>query len=164
MITILAIQPKARQIGYAVFEGPELIDWGTKTLALVAIPEGMNVVALPLFRELVNQHEPDVIVLPQPTKTSGTFRNEFMLAIRYELSNNKPALVSFTRSQIQACFKVFLQSERSSKDRIMQLLVTWFPELEASLPQPRKPWESQDYWVPMFDAVTMAVTWLHRND
>jgi hypothetical protein len=164
MTTILAIQPEARQIGYAVFEGAALIDWGTKTLGVAGIPERVNRVALPLFRSLVDYHEPGVVVLPRPTKAGGTIRNQFLVEIRYELSNHGPSLASFSRNQIQGCFKAFLRSERPTKDRIMRLLVAWFPELRGALPRPRKPWESQDYWVPMFDAVTMAVTWLHYND
>jgi hypothetical protein len=39
-----------------------------------------------------------------------------------------------------------------------------FPELEPLVPKPRRPWDAQDYWTPMFDAVARAVAWLAAGD
>jgi hypothetical protein len=65
MTTILSLQPKAQHIGYAVFEGAVLVDWGNKHLPGVAIEERTSRRAVPVVRTLIQVHEPQVLVLPE---------------------------------------------------------------------------------------------------
>ena len=46
---------------------------------------------------------------------------------------------------------------------IIVLVVVFQPELRGALPKHRRIWESQEYWVPMFDAVALAITWLNQQ-
>ena len=162
MNTVLAIQPEARQIGYAVFEGTDLIDWGCKNLPSVNLERRTAECALALFRSLISRHEPDVVVFPVRTETPWTARNRVLRVVRTELEGEPMVLKSFSRQEIRECFKCFLGFQ-PTKQQIMHLLSRWFPELETLVPRARRPWESQDYWVSMFDSVALAVTFLHNN-
>jgi len=145
-------------------QGTVLVDWGSKDLGSGPLRDRIAEVGVPFFRTLVKWHEPAVIVLPTPTQVSTTARNRFLRAIRYESARYAHAVEGFGRHQVQETFKFALRSARPSKHPIMQVLVKWFPELTPSLPKPRRLWESQDYWAPMFDAVSLAVTYLHHNE
>ena len=120
---------------------------------------------MPLFRSLVERHSPDMIVLPPPNNAAGTGRNRFLRALKIELARQPHVVTtSFSRRDIQATFGELLNMERPNKDVTMQALVKWFPKLLPYLPKPRRAWDSEDYWVPMFDAVSLAVTYLHHNE
>ena len=164
MISILALQPDARQIGYASFEGKTLIDWGAKDLGALPVSERLLEAAIPFFRTLIKWHEPEVVVVPPPTKTPGTFRNLFLYAVQRETGHIPFIIQSFDRAKIQETFKSTLGCDGVNKDLIMQALAKWFRELEIYLPKPRRPWQSEDYWAPMFDAVSLAVTYLKDNE
>jgi len=165
MKTILAIQPDARQIAYAVFKGATLVNRGTKHLAFrKPLRQRTYQTAVPYFRGLVERYDPDVVILPSPTTTPDTARNRVLRGIRYESTRNRYSLANVSRTDIRKTFKSFLKVGRVNKDSIMRLLSKWFPELLEFLPKPRRLWESPNYWVPMFDAVSLAVTYLCHNE
>ncbi len=153
MKTIIALQPEARRIGYAIFEEGRLIDWGSKYLESEPLRERINIIAVPFFKTIMAHYKPEVVVLPAPTKTFGTARNRFLRAIRYELVCQRATVSTYSRRDIQQRFKFIIRSERPNKHSIMQVLVKRFPELLRFLPKPRRRWESEDYWTPMYDAV-----------
>ena len=126
MTTILALQPDARQIGYAIFEEASLIDWGTKDLASIPLDDRIVVAAIPFLRTLLKWNEPDVLVLPMPTRTPSTTRNVFLEAIGGETGPVPFVVTRFSRSQIQETFRTLLAGVEVNKDLIMRALVKWF--------------------------------------
>jgi hypothetical protein len=165
MKTVLAFQPSAWQLGYAVFKDSSLVERGAKHLAfLKPVRQRTYRVAVPFFRGLVEKYSPDIIVFPNPTKTPDTARNRFLRAMKYEKVHHQYFVVSIGRKDIRQTFKVFLKTERVNKDSIMLLLTKWFPELLEFLPKPRRIWETPAYWVSMFDAVSLVITYLHHNE
>jgi hypothetical protein len=164
MKTIIALLPETRQIGYAVFEGKNLVEWGSKPIDSVGLHKRVYLVALPFFRSLVNRYEPEVVVLPERMDNLTTVRSRFIRAVRYELIRKPRTLFAFSRHVLHNAFKPFLKSQRANKYTIMQLLVQWFPELRRAFPPPRRLWQSQRYWVSMFDAIGLVITYLSRNE
>jgi len=162
MRTILSIQPDGQRLGYAVFKDASLKAFGTKNLGKGTLGHRIHRIAMPFFRSMVREHEPDLIVLPHPTVRRGTGRNRFLRALRYELDRAPCATKSISRNEIKLSFGSVLKLKRPSKDRIMKALAEWFPNLLLYLPKPRRSWEPQDYWYRMFDAVSLAVTYLHQ--
>ena len=164
MKTVIALQPETRQIGYAVFEGKDLVEWGSKPIDSVSLNKRVYLVGLPFFRSLVERYEPDVVLLPEPTAHLMTVRNRFIRLVRLELIRKPRTFFTLSLSLLHNAFKPFLKSQRPNKYVIMNLLVHWFPELKRAFPQPRRLWQSQHYWVSMFDAVALVITHLSRND
>jgi hypothetical protein len=164
MKTILAIQPENRHVGYAVFEGNKLIDWGGKDLPRVPASERSDRETLALFHSLVKRHEPHVVVLPPPATLPENLRSHFVRTVRKASLEYLHDVEDFSREDVSECFRELCNLERVNKEMIMQTVVKWFPELQSCLPKPRRLWNRQDHWVPMFDAVALAITWLHHHD
>jgi hypothetical protein len=165
MKTILAIQPSATRLGYAVFEGTELVDWGVKKFgAILPVKRRMTRKAIRCLDELVYRHEPDILIFPDG-RGSSSGRNVFMTAVRGNAGREAYTVVMATRGDVQRCFATFLgsRSKTAGKDVIMPLLAGWFPELKPALPNRRRIWETEDYWVPMFDAVSLAITYMDKD-
>jgi len=159
MNTILGIQIDSRQIGYAVFEGANLIDWGSKDLRLRTRRMTPGT-AITLFGKLVDQYQPDVIVLPTRTRTPNSARSRFLQSIKFELARSTYRAVSYGRRDIREAFERMVKSKSPSKYPIMKALGEWFPELRGILPMPRRRWDTEHYWTPVFDAISLAVTYL----
>lgn len=163
MKTVLAIQPNAARMGYAVFEGPELVDWGIKKLGTVlSLKTRMTKKAVRCLDQLVYRHEPEVLVLPDG-RGSSSGRNVFLKAVRSRAGEQAHITMTVTRGDVQRAFAGFLGTEKASKDEIMPVLARWFPELSPALPNRRRLWDTEDYWVPMFDAVSLAITYMDKQ-
>ena len=164
MKTLLAIQPESRHVGFAVFEGNKLIDWGGKDLPRISVLEHGSRETLALFRSLVERHSPDIVVLPPPATLPENLRSKFVRAVREESVQRLHDIADFSNDDVSQCFRTLCNLERINKETIRQVLVKWFPELRSCLPNPRRLWKRQDHWVPMFDAVALAVTWLYHHE
>ena len=160
MNTILAIQPESRQIGYAVFEGVNLVDWGSKDLTSKPIEERNPPLGIALLEQLVDRWDPDVVVLPKGTKKPGSVHNRLLKAIKAEVRRHPFVLAIYEWSEIRASFKGFIKAKRLNKHGIMETIAGWFPELQGVLPQPRGRSKTEDFRAPMFDAVALSVTYL----
>jgi hypothetical protein len=162
MRTVLGIQIDSRQLGYAVFEGEALIDWGIKDLRLrkKRMTAGC---AIPLFAKLINQYQPDVVVLPTRTRNPNSARSRFLHAINGELARSTYKTVTYGLREIREAFGSLVKEKSPSKYPIMKALVRWFPELQGVLPKPRRRWDPEPYWTPLFDAVSLATTYLSNS-
>jgi hypothetical protein len=119
---------------------------------------------MPFIRNLVELHTPDVIVLPPRNNPAGTGRNRFLLALKIDLRFDRTTMATFSRYEIQKVFGSLIRQKRPSKDVTMGVLTKWFPELLRYLPRTRRIWDPQDYWISMFDAVSLAITYMHHNE
>ena len=68
---------------------------------------------------------------------------------------------SYSREQIKDVFSTF---NVSTKYAIAQKLIEWFPELEDNVPKIRQPWKSEDYYMGLFDALSLGLTHLYLTD
>jgi hypothetical protein len=162
MNTTLGIQIDSRQLGYAVFEGGALIDWGIKDLRLRKKRMTAGT-ALPLFGKLIDQYQPDVVVLPTRTRNPNSARSRFLEAIKLELARSTYKPVIYGRREIREALGPLIKAKSPSKYPIMKALVGWFPELQGVLPKPRRRWDPEPYWTPVFDAVSLAATYLSKQ-
>ncbi|PYU94225.1 MAG: hypothetical protein DMG25_07270 [Acidobacteria bacterium] len=62
-----------------------------------------------------------------------------------------------------AASKLFGGEERLTKHQIATSLAERFAELRPILTPKRKPWESEDYRMSMFDAATLGVAYFDRQ-
>jgi hypothetical protein len=162
MKTVLGIQIDSRQLGYAVFEGPALIDWGIKDLRLrkKRMTAGC---AIPMFVKLTNQYQPDVVVLPTRTRNPKSARSRFLRAINGELARSTYKTMTYGLREIREVLGPLVNEKSPSKYPIMKALVRWFPELRGVLPKPRRRWDPEPYWTPLFDAISLVATYLSRS-
>jgi hypothetical protein len=157
-LRILAVDLSTRGFGYAIFEGPRrLLDWG-----VTDIRTDKERVALQKIEELIRRYEPAVLVVEDCGHT-GSRRN---LRIR-RLTEQVLALVR--RSGIRGCalpgvavYQQFSKRGAQTKYDIASTLARQFPALTLRLPPKRKPWQSEDSRMSIFDAAALGYTYLAR--
>jgi len=153
----LAVSLSSRGFGYAVMEGSNsLICHANKEFK-----QDRNARSLVQIGKLVKLYQPDVLVL-QDVNAKGTrraprikelHRQVLALAKRHDL---KVVKISQTKLRL-----TLLGREDGTKQELAELLAKRFPEeLAAHLPPKRKPWESEDSRMDIFDAVGLDVAFL----
>jgi Holliday junction resolvasome RuvABC endonuclease subunit len=151
---ILAIYTTTRGFGFAVFEARHrTIDWGVKDAR-----GDKNRKVLAKIEELISWYQPAVLVLEHSngTRSRRTERiRQLHLQIVHLAETRKIQVRQFTRQDIKAAFA---SRSASTKYDIAQAVSRELPDLAPWLPPPRKIWMSEDRWLGMFDAASLALT------
>jgi hypothetical protein len=146
---MLALDLHPRSFGFVVFEGQDtILDWGVKSFR-----RGANAVKVPMHQKLatlLGEFSPHIVILKeskgQPERSSKT-------VLRLVESRGMPVrLVSG-----DAVRRVFA-SHSHNKHEIATAVAQRFPELQGRLPPKRRPWESEDYRMSIFDAAALGIT------
>jgi hypothetical protein len=160
---ILSLSPCSRQVGYAYFENSQLVDWGVRNNHCGPILERIFIKGLVIVRELAVRFNPGAVILPAlEIQIRRANRQRFISATQAILSSTRQSVAFCSDIQVKNRFNDLL-GERPTIQRIAVFLAGVFPELQPVIPKPRRPWESQDYWTPMFDAVARGYVWIHTH-
>jgi hypothetical protein len=158
---ILSLSPCSRQVGYAYFENGQLVDWGIRNNHSGPILERMFKKGLAIVGVLTVRFRPSAVILPaMEIRTRRANRQRFIRATHAILSSTQQSVAFCSDRQMKNRFKELL-GKRPTIQRIAVFLAGVFPELKPVIPKPRRPWESQDYWTPMFDAVARGYVWIY---
>jgi len=159
---VLALDVRPRSFGYAVFEGPTLLlDWGVQSFR-----HGRNAVRIPLATKiaaLLEDFRPAVVVGKEPPsrkKVNRARTRKVLELVRHKASLRGIRTRVFKR---RAASKLFGGDERLTKYQIATALAERFAELRPILPPKRKPWQSEDYRVSIFDAAALGVAYFDRQ-
>ena len=159
---VLALDVRPRSFGYAVFEGPTLLlDWGVQSFR-----HGRNAVRIPLAMKiagLLEDFKPAVVVAKEPPSRKKVNRDRTRKAL--EVIRHKASLRGI-RTRVfkrRAASKLFGGEERLTKYKIATALAERFAELRPVLPPKRKPWQSEDYRMSIFDAAGLGVAYFDRQ-
>lgn len=155
-IRIFSLDPTTKGFGYAVFELPfRLIDWG-----LARITGDKYAGAVSHFENLLDRFRPDVVVLEDAT-APGSRRNprvRRLIDTLAKVARDRGVKVSTVARK--AMLEHFApDGEQATKQSVARRLAEFFPELAPHLPPPRKPWQSQDERMAIFDALALAVAY-----
>jgi RNase H-fold protein (predicted Holliday junction resolvase) len=151
---ILALDLRARRIGYAAFETPHrLLEFGVTRFK-------SRHVALVRLTRIMQRVKPTKLVLRKiPTdsarNTSG-MRRVFRLA--WLLARRSSVAVSMARETHVK--QHFSDQGATTKYQTALFLVRLFTELEWRLPPPRKAWQREHRNMSIFDAAALGVTYL----
>ena len=153
-LLLLAIYPTSRGFGFVVFEGRNrTIDWGVKDAR-----GDKNRKLIAKIEELVSWYRPEMLVL-ENARGATSRRAERIRQLHLQLvelaKTRKIALRQFTRSDIRAAFA---SRNASTKYEIADAVSQELPDLAPWLPPPKKIWMSEDRWLGMFDAASLALT------
>ena len=158
---VLALDVRPRSFGYAVFEGPTLLlDWGVQSFR-----HGRNAVRIPLATKiaaLLEDFRPAVVVAKEPPsrkKVNRARTRKVLELVRHKASLRGIRTRVFKR---RAASKPFGGEERLTKHQIATALAERFAELRPILPPKRKPWQSEDYRMSIFDAAALGVAYFAR--
>ena len=152
---VLSFDVRVCRFGFAIFEGPyELLDWGVKSFR-----HGVNAVKVPpseKLASLLSEFRPHVVVVEKAPPRENSWLVQTV--IRLARNQNVPIrLVS------RAAVRKRFAGQGQDKHAIAMVLSTRFPELADRLPPKRKPWQSEDYRMSIFDAAALGLTHFDRQ-
>ncbi len=152
---VLAVYLNTRGFAFVLFEGPLApVDWSVREV------RGPKKYARCLARivGILDQYSPDVLVL-QDTSPRGTRRvpriTELNAAIA-ELAEVRGLPVhTFSRDKVR---EAFWHYGATTKQALAEIIAKHIPAFERYVPPPRKPWQSEDARMGIFDAAALALT------
>jgi len=157
---VFSIYPHANGFGYVYLENArKLLDHGT-----IRVNPINNFVLMARIKKLLEYFRPSVVIAVDPegkaSRTGKRVRKLIKKIVTY-CDNNKIPIYQISRDQIR---EVFRQFGSSTKYEISQMLVSEFQELVSRLPKKRKLWAGEDRNMPIFDALSLGLTWLYLHD
>ncbi|MBI1912115.1 MAG: crossover junction endodeoxyribonuclease RuvC [Deltaproteobacteria bacterium] len=156
-IKILAINPGTRYIGFAVFYGPELRDWGTKVVkgkwSAKKKEKLKNIV-----QSLIDQHQPDAIALKKlHSSRSSRQLDSFISAIKVIAGKRGLPGYEYPIKYIEAYYS---PSEQLNKRKLAELLAQNHPDLYYELNSEGS--SNNRYYFWMFEAIALGTICLHQ--
>lgn len=157
---ILAIDPGTKYMGFAAFEGTELVDYGVKTLK-----QGSEGIILEHLEEIISrlimEKKPDVFVLERNSFSQIKQNFRLMLAIsRMKHIAKKQGILVFEYDP-KTIRKVICNDGNASKIRVAQTIITSFAELKVFLQSDKV--LVLRYNLNLLDAVAIGMTFILRN-
>ena len=153
--TVLALYPTTRGIGFVVMQSPLApIDWGTRD----ARGKQRNSVCLKKVSSLIETHQPDAIILEDPT-AEGSVRPDrikrLCRSIASMADNQAIDVHVYARTRVQEFFKSYGAKKRYE---IATVIATQVAVLERFLPPHRRTWEIENPKMSIFNAAALAMT------
>jgi hypothetical protein len=156
---VLAIDPYHRGVGYAILEAPRhLFTFGR----IWNTPGRQD--TFTRFRHFLLLTRPDAIIL-EHAATLGSRRCarvvKLLQMIEAEAKRRKVTVHKISRLQTLDRFKEALP--RTTKYTVARELARRHPRLLPFLPPPRKPWQSEDLRLAIFDALAFGTAKLRSR-
>jgi hypothetical protein len=154
-LRVLAVDAGTRGLGYAIFEGPtRLVDWGTKD-----IRKNKEQVALVKVEELLRRFEPDVLVVEDCAHLASRRNRRIALLVGRMLATASALGVPGHALPLTLMYRHFAKRGARDKYAIASAIAQRFAALALRLPPKRKPWQSEDIRMSIFDAAALAIAY-----
>ncbi|MCL4873543.1 crossover junction endodeoxyribonuclease RuvC [bacterium] len=149
-IRILAINPGTRYIGFAVFYGPELRDWGTKVVKGKWSARKKEKLKN-LVQSLIDQYEPDAIAIKKlhPSRSSKQL-DSFAVAIKLIVERAGSPIYEYPIKYLEAYFST---GKLLNKKQLAELLTQRYPALYCEL---KKEHSNNNCYLWMLEAVSLG--------
>ena len=152
---ILCLDIRPRSFAFVAFEGPKVVlDWGARSFR-----RGVNAVRVPLgikVARLLDEYAPCVLVLERP-RTSKHMR--IVAAIGKQAKLQRIPIRLLSAKAVDAAFS----GSNDNKHQIASALATRFLDLTLVIPPKRRPWQSEDYRMSIFDAAALGAAYFHEK-
>ena len=154
--TILAVYPTTRGIGFIVMQSPLApIDWGTRD----ARGKQKNAICLKKVSALIDIHQPDAIILEDPT-AEGSVRSDRIKRLCRSIASLADSQTidvhAYSRARVQEFFESYGVKTRHE---IAVIIASQVTALERFLPPPRRQWEIENPKMSIFNAAALATTY-----
>lgn len=148
---ILALDPGTREMGVAVLQGDELLDYRVKTFRNGRKVKDLLIQASICMRSLMEQYRPDIVVIEKPF-FAKTKRSALLVFLVQEL--RRRALLRGADLRLVSPLEVrakLVGNAKATKRDVALKVIDHFPELREHF-HPRDHWRER-YWGHVFDAV-----------
>lgn len=161
-LKILAIDPGTREMGVAVLEDTNLLDYSVKTFRYRGKPKLLLALIEKLITRLITETKPDVIALEK--NMFSQIQQNYLLTlavsrIKAVAKRMKVEVVEFAPNTVK---KVVCNNGNAKKKELAEAVALKYPELRVYLDSDKK-WK-QRYWQNIFDAVAVGLVFLHKYD
>lgn len=157
---VYALYPNANGFGFVYLENPrKLLDYGA-----VRINPISNRKVLERIKRSFDYLRPSIVIIQDPEgKASRVGRRVRRLIDKIIVlaAEENLQVIQYSRDQVR---DVFEQFGAVTKYEISKVLLAEFKELELREPKKRKTWESVSHNMPIFDALSLALTWYWLTD
>ncbi len=157
---VLAIDPAPRGFGYALFENPkEPLDWGFSEVRF-----NVNSRCFEKIGKLIAYYQPEIVVLEKHQgRGSRRAKRICKLIDQIDQMAKKLEIPVFTYSRAE--IDEFLKSlDVGNRYLMAKLIAEFLPAFKKHLPQKRKPWESENPNMHLFDAVSMVLVYYYKEE
>ena len=156
----LSVHLNTRGFAFVLFESPLApFDWGTPEIRGARKHDR----CLRKIADIINQYDPEGLVL-QDMSDEGTQRAQRIVklntaVIAFAKSRELPVFL-YSREIVRETF--FQQHGVMTKQDVAEVIAKSIPAFERYLPSPRKPWQSEDSRMGLFDAAGLGLVFYQR--
>ena len=149
---IMAIYPNGRGFGFALMASPkDPIDARTLEVAGTSHKKYLK-----RIRDLLTYYKPTVLIVEDPETSQKSKRITKLIISIANLSKELDLPIKkYSREQIK---EVFASFNVSTRFEIASCIHDWFPNMGLRLPRVKKIWESEDFTMAAYDALSLALT------
>lgn len=157
---VIALYPNARGFGFALFESAlSIADWGVKEVRGLR----KNAQALAKAEALFAQYAPRVLVM-QDMAAEGARRVRRIRTLNHSIAEAAVSVgIRVARYSRADVLDAFVEFGATTKQGVAEVIAEHIPTLSRYVPPPRKPWQSEDARMGIFDAAALALTFFHRG-
>jgi Holliday junction resolvasome RuvABC endonuclease subunit len=158
-IKIIGISPGTRYIGYAIFYGSELRDWGIKNIEGRWSKEKQKRI-MAFISSLTEQHKPNALAIKKlhPSRSSPNLNR---LVIRIKESSERKRLKVYQHS-IKELENFFYPDGRINKKALAEKVADKYSVLSHELKREKA--IINPYYIRMFEAVALGSLCLYQLD
>jgi RNase H-fold protein (predicted Holliday junction resolvase) len=155
---VMAFDVRPRSFGFAVFEGPDrILDWGVRSFRT-----GMNRVQVPAEKKvatLIEEFAPSVVVLGSKAldRLGTKAQTRDILDVLHRRAGHRITVRLISAARTRKSFP----NARNKYERALAIAAA-YPDLSWKLPPKRKPWQTEDYRMSIFDAAALGVAYFGR--
>jgi len=154
---MIAIHPNTAGFGYVILnEKGEILDYG-----VVSIRPVQNDKCLARIKEIGCYYQPKILILEDSKNSNKSERIKELIERICDSGKDKIKIYQYSREQIKDTFDLF---GARNKYEISKKISEAYPQLKSKLPDKRKPWEPENYYQGIFDALALVLTHHYLND
>jgi hypothetical protein len=158
----LSVHLNTRGFAFVLFESPLApFDWGTPEIRGARKHER----CLKKIATIIDQYDPEGLVL-QDMSDEGTQRAQRIVKLNAAIiaiaKSRELPVFQYGRDMVRNTF--FQQHGVMTKQEIAEIIARSIPAFGRYLPSPRKPWQSEDARMGMFDAAAMGLVFYQRTN
>jgi len=155
---IIGINPGTRYMGFAIFHGSELRDWGVKNIGGRWSKDKLKK-AIEVISDMIGHNEPSVLSIKQLNPSRSSRNLNLLVSKIMELSKRK-RLKTYQYSIDD--LKAFFHSGKINKRQLAEMLASDYPVLHYELEKEKA--IINPYYVRMFEAVALGSLCLNYLD
>jgi len=155
--SIIAIYPNTLGFGYVILNDKgEILDYG-----LTSIRPVQNDKCLTKIKEIVCYYQPHILILEDYENSIKSERIKELIKRINDCTLYDMKIFKYTREQVKDTFELF---GARNKYEISKKISEAYPQLKNKVPDKRKPWEPENYYQGIFDALALVLTHQYLDD